>query len=81
MTRTVYTFGSTNTTAVAQGTAAKPQPLQIKTGISDGVYTEIIDGLKEDDTIITAINLPQSATTTQPQTVNPFGGGRGFGGR
>lgn len=82
MTRTIYTLGNTNTTASGQGSVAKPQPIQIKTGISDGVYTEIIEGLKEGDTIISAINLPQSTTAAQPQTVNPFGGGgRGFGGR
>src|SRR6266568_2426888 len=32
----------------------QPQPVQIKTGISDGVVTEVIEGLKEGDRIITA---------------------------
>src|ERR1051326_8559132 len=30
------------------------KPVQIKTGISDGVVTEVIEGLKEDDRVITA---------------------------
>src|SRR5262245_50847376 len=74
MTRTIYMPASQE----VAGTEAKPRPVQIRTGISDGVYTEVIEGLKEGDTIITALNLPLAATTAQPQTVNPFGG-RGFG--
>ena len=78
MTRTIYMMASQDATAVE----AKPRPVQIRTGISDGVYTEVTEGLKEGQTIITALNLPLTATTSQPQTVNPFGGGgRGFGPR
>jgi HlyD family secretion protein len=76
MTRTVYTLASASAPTPGE---AKPRPIQIRTGISDGVYTEVLEGLKEGETIITALNLPLAATTSQPQTVNPFGGGRGFG--
>ena len=77
MTRTVYAMAKDSGSATAE---AKPQPKQIRTGISDGVYTEVLEGLKEGDTIVTALNLPVATTTGQPQqTVNPFGGGRGFG--
>jgi HlyD family secretion protein len=77
MTRTVYAMAKDSGSATGE---AKPQPKQIRTGISDGVYTEVLEGLKEGDTIITALNLPVVTTSGQPQqTVNPFGGGRGFG--
>src|SRR5436309_3184257 len=32
----------------------RPKPLQIKTGISDGVLTEVTEGLKEGDKVVTA---------------------------
>ncbi len=41
-------------------------------GISDGTDSEVIDGLKEGDTVITGVNQPTSSST---QTSNPFGGG------
>lgn len=60
--RTVYVLG-------ADGTL---QAAQIKTGISDGMFTEVIEGLKEGDRIATA-TVVQQAGRAQP--VNPFGGG------
>jgi HlyD family secretion protein len=55
-----------------------PQPLRVKTGISDGAYTEITDGLKEGDAVITSVKLPQvSVATTPPPGTSPFGGGGG----
>jgi HlyD family secretion protein len=64
--RTVY---------VLQG--SKPQPVQIKTGISDGVMTEVTDGLKEDERVVTA-QLSGSTTANAPQQGNPFSGPRRF---
>ncbi len=52
---------------------SKPQPVQIKTGISDGVTTELIDGLKEGDRVVTA-QLNATASARQEQG-NPFAGG------
>src|ERR1041384_6484697 len=53
-----------------------PKPVQIKTGISDGVVTEVVDGLKEGDRVITAeVSATSSAQSAAP---NPFGGGRRF---
>jgi HlyD family secretion protein len=49
------------------------QPVQIKVGISDGISTEVVDGLKEGDTVIVGQNNPGLAS--QPGTANPFGGG------
>ncbi|MDQ6809781.1 MAG: efflux RND transporter periplasmic adaptor subunit [Verrucomicrobiota bacterium] len=60
--RTVYTLhGNT------------PTPSQIKTGISDGVATEVTEGLQENDRVVTAQrNGPNAAAAQQ---ANPFGGG------
>ncbi len=55
-------------------TSGEPKPVQIKTGISDGVFTEVLDGLKEGDRVVTA-SLGVTAENTQPAT-NPFAGGR-----
>src|SRR5881396_3444623 len=41
----------------------RPQPVQIKTGISDGVVTEVIEGLKEGDRVVTA---ELTSTTNAP---------------
>jgi HlyD family secretion protein len=55
----------------------QPQPVQIKTGISDGVVTEVIEGLKEGDLVVTAELTSKSAAASPP--ANPFsGGGRRF---
>src|SRR5215469_14557189 len=53
-----------------------PKPAQIKTGISDGVVTEVVEGLKEGDRVVTA----EMATKSQPASTpaNPFSGGRRF---
>lgn len=56
---------------------SKPQPVQIKTGISDGVVTEVLEGLKEGDRVITAELASKSGAASSP--ANPFsGGGRRF---
>jgi HlyD family secretion protein len=54
----------------------RPRPVQIKTGISDGVVTEVVDGLKEGDRVITAELASKSRTASTP--ANPFGGARRF---
>jgi HlyD family secretion protein len=54
----------------------------IKTGISDGINTEVLDGLKEKDAVVTGVNQPAAATATasarppsSPFGGSPFGGG------
>jgi HlyD family secretion protein len=54
----------------------KPQPAQIKTGISDGIFTEVLSGLKEGDVVITGMINPQAPA--MPPPTNPFGGPRRF---
>ena len=54
----------------------RPKPVQIKTGISDGIATEVTDGLKEGDKVVTA-ELTAATPASSPGT-NPFSGGRRF---
>lgn len=61
--RTVYVF--------AAG-ASKPTAVTIKTGISDGVSTEVLEGLKEGDRVATGMTERGAAPTPAS---NPFGGG------
>jgi HlyD family secretion protein len=56
--------------------AIEPKPVQIKTGISDGVFTEILEGLKEGDEVIVGMTTPE-ADAAKP-AANPFGGSSGF---
>ncbi len=65
--RTVYVF---------PGGAGRPEPRQIKTGISDGIVTELVEGLKEGDRVVTA-ELGSTTPGSSPQA-NPFGGPRRF---
>jgi HlyD family secretion protein len=53
----------------------RPKPAQIKTGISDGVVTEVTEGLKEGDHVVTAELT--SASSSSP-AANPFGPPRRF---
>jgi len=62
--RTVYVLTSGS---------SKPSAVTIKTGISDGVTTEVLEGLKEDDRVVTG--LTESTSADAPAT-NPFSGPR-----
>ncbi len=53
----------------------RPNPAQIKTGISDGIVTEVTDGLKEGDRVITA---ELTGAAARQGSTNPFSGGRRF---
>jgi len=58
--------------AVLPAGASKPISVTIKTGISDGVATEILEGLKEGDRVVTGMTESGAAPTP---AANPFGGG------
>ena len=60
--RTVYLLAGGN-----------PVPTPVKLGISDGVATEVIEGLKDQDVVITGLTTPLPKPATPPQ--NPLGGG------
>jgi HlyD family secretion protein len=64
--RTVYVLPSG---AAKAGLRAVP----IKIGITDGIETEVLDGLKEGDQIVTSAIL--TSTQTAAPAANPFGGG------
>ncbi len=53
---------------------SRPAPVQIKTGISDGVVTEVVEGLKEGDRVVTAEMAARSQPASTP--ANPFSGGQ-----
>jgi len=65
--------GRAERTVSVLGGADGPRPVQIKTGISDGIVTEVIEGLKEGDRVVTAEMTATAATSSPP--ANPFGGG------
>ena len=72
--RTVYVVPSSlNSTNI---TAADLKATSIKTGITDGVYTEVLEGLKEGEMIATGQVISSSASAKGP--TNPFGS-TGFG--
>jgi HlyD family secretion protein len=54
----------------------RPKAVQIKTGISDGIVTEVSEGLKEGDRVVTAELSSPSASSSPP--ANPFSGARRF---
>src|SRR6266567_1326309 len=68
--------GAERTVYVLPSGASRPQPAQIKTGISDGIVTEVVEGLKEGDRVVTA-ELSSAMAGLSPAT-NPFGGSRRF---
>jgi HlyD family secretion protein len=54
--------------------AAKPEQVDVKLGISDGFMTEVLEGLKPGDLVVTGMITPKAT----PTPTNPFGGGRRF---
>lgn len=70
--RTVYTMTSTNQ---MNGVPAELKPVQIKTGISDGMFTEVTEGLTESQSVVVGVIVDSAATAAVP-TSNPFGGGQ-----
>ena len=54
------------------------EAVSIRTGISDGSSTEILEGLKESDVVVTGMEITEAAAITPPPGASPFGGG--FGG-
>ena len=63
--RTVYVLAG-------DGEEPKLRPVQVKTGINDGVFTELVDGVAEGDKLVTGV---VSESAGSPQGANPFGGG------
>jgi len=57
----------------------KLKPIKARLGITDGIYTEVIEGLAENDTVVTGMSTP-SASNSASAAQNPFGGRGGFPG-
>ena len=55
-----------------EGEDAKLQAVQIKTGITDGISTEVVSGLDEGAKVVTG-TISTGTAATPP--ANPFGGG------
>jgi len=62
--------------AAAPGEEPTPQAVRVKTGITDGAFTEVTDGLKEGDVVITGIRFSNAASGAAGS--NPFSGPRRF---
>jgi HlyD family secretion protein len=71
--RTVYIL-ATNTPPNSTDPVVVPQATRVRTGITDGSYTEITEGLKDGDSVITAIRMPSSSAASAPSGTSPFGG-------
>lgn len=73
ITRTVYRVISNDPKE------SKVEPVTVKLGISDGSMTEVLEGLSENDTVLTSVFL--AGSTNSAASPNPFSGGRSpFGG-
>ena len=76
VTRTVYLLEKSGA-----GGKDTLRAVPIKTGISDATHTEVLDGLKEGDVIVSGLNVAIKAASTgatAPPGASPFGGGGGF---
>jgi hypothetical protein len=52
--------------------------VQVRSGISDGIMTEIVEGLNEGDLVVTGTSSSVAAPSQAgSRPTNPFGGGRG----
>jgi HlyD family secretion protein len=67
--RTVYLLAS------AEGKRPELKPVKIQTGITDGVSTEVTEGLKEGDQVVTGLLTMQGSSGGAQRPSNPFGGG------
>jgi len=52
--------------------AAKPVPVPVHLGINDGIFTEVLDGLKDGDVVVDSILAPSSSAAGSPPPRRPF---------
>ena len=71
--RMIYILGTNSTPDVPV-----LQQVRVKTGISDGAFTEVTDGLNEGDVVVTGVKQPAIQQPAAPPGQSPFGGGGGF---
>ena len=76
--RTVYVLANTNSASAGNGPVLKA--VTVRTGLADASFTEVLDGLKEGDVVVTGLNIAAAQTgPTQQRPSTPFGSP--FGGR
>lgn len=75
--RTIYVVDSSLSSTNL--TAADMKPVTVKTGISDGIYTEVLSGLNEGDAIVTGQTITGGGAAGAGAATNPFASG-GFRG-
>lgn len=75
--QTLYVLPADN---AAKAGAVKLKPVRARLGITDGIFTEIIEGLTENDVLVTGVNSPTTGNSATSATQNPFGGGGRPGG-
>jgi HlyD family secretion protein len=69
--QTIYTIGA--------GGAGEPTPVEVRTGITDGRYTQITSGaLKVGDTVVAGLVTAKADAAGRPPGGAPVGGGRRF---
>jgi HlyD family secretion protein len=78
ITRTVYVLPAKANPEDPE--SRKPKPVQIKVGISDGMSTEVLEGLDEGTQIVIGVITTGDSMASRPggPAANPFGGGGGF---
>ena len=78
LTRTIYVLPATSNSK--DPADAKPKPVQIKVGISDGISTEVLEGLEEGARVVTGVIAAGDAAggASGRAAPNPFGGGGGM---
>lgn len=79
MQRTLYKFAKSS----GAENDRKLVPVTVKLGVSDGFYTEVLDGLTDGDTVITGVIMPGAAAPIAQApggSQNPFSGRSSFGG-
>lgn len=72
--RNIYVL-TTRTPPGGGDPVSKPEAVRVRLGITDSSYTEVLEGLKEGDMVITGVKLPAAqAATAPPAGQSPFGG-------
>ena len=62
---------------LAAGGAGEPQPVEIRTGISDGRFTQVLDGkIQEGDVVVVGLVTAKADVGGRAPAAGPSGGGR-----
>jgi HlyD family secretion protein len=77
--RNMQTLYVLPTETAAKAGAVKLKPVRARLGITDGIFTEIIEGLSENDVLVTGANTATEIGAAAAAQ-NPFGGGGRPGG-